>query len=107
MDFRGRIRAFANFDVELDADRNILKRGDPTDVIDTWDPSDDSIYCASCKVEIWRKARAVTFLPTEGTVLVCDFSTGFRLPEMIERRPCIRWLLPFVSSFRPRRTCSR
>jgi mRNA interferase MazF len=89
IDFRGRIRAFANFNVELDQDWNVLKRGDPTDVVDASDASDDSIYCVRCKVEIWRKARAVTFLPAEGAILVCDFSTGFRLPEMIERRPCI------------------
>jgi uncharacterized protein YifN (PemK superfamily) len=27
--------------------------------------------------------------PTTGTLLLCDFSEGFRVPEMVKRRPCV------------------
>ena len=29
---------------------------------------------------------AITFHPNPGTVLICDFSTGFQPPEMVKRR---------------------
>jgi mRNA interferase MazF len=32
---------------------------------------------------------AITFHPRPGTVLICDFSTGFRPPEMVKRRPLV------------------
>lgn len=88
-DFRGEIHAYTRYDVDLDADRNILRRSNPVDIADVSAPSDDAIYCPICDVEIWSKPRAITFSPVEGTILVCDFSIGFRPPEMIERRPCV------------------
>ncbi|WP_408967387.1 type II toxin-antitoxin system PemK/MazF family toxin [Oryzomonas sp.] len=39
----------------------------------------------------------LTFHPQPGTVLICDFSTGFKAPEIIKRRPVV------VISPRPRR----
>ncbi|MGN7437302.1 MAG: type II toxin-antitoxin system PemK/MazF family toxin [Alcanivorax sp.] len=32
---------------------------------------------------------ALTFHPKPGTIVVCDYSTGFREPEMVKRRPAI------------------
>ena len=32
---------------------------------------------------------AITFHPAPGTILFCDFSTGFKEPEMIKRRPVV------------------
>lgn len=32
---------------------------------------------------------AVTFHPPRGLILMCDFTTGFREPEMVKRRPVI------------------
>lgn len=32
---------------------------------------------------------AITFHPPLGAVLICDFGAGFRLPEMVKRRPVI------------------
>jgi mRNA interferase MazF len=32
---------------------------------------------------------AIQFNPTQGTVLVCDFNTGFVEPEMVKRRPVV------------------
>jgi mRNA interferase MazF len=32
---------------------------------------------------------AITFHPKAGTVLICDFNTGFREPEMVKARPVI------------------
>src|SRR6267378_4020448 len=29
------------------------------------------------------------FHPEPGTILICDYSNGFRLPEMVKRRPVI------------------
>ena len=28
----------------------------------------------------------ITFHPSPGTVLICDFTTGFQPPEMVKRR---------------------
>lgn len=39
----------------------------------------------------------LTFHPHPGMVLICDFNTGFKAPEMIKRRPVV------VISPRPRR----
>ncbi|MCB2262482.1 MAG: type II toxin-antitoxin system PemK/MazF family toxin, partial [Candidatus Thiosymbion ectosymbiont of Robbea hypermnestra] len=41
---------------------------------------------------------ALTFHPRPGMVLICDFNTGFKAPEMIKRRPVV------VISPRPRRS---
>jgi mRNA interferase MazF len=32
---------------------------------------------------------AITFHPKPGTVLMCDFNTGFRAPEMVKKRPVV------------------
>lgn len=40
----------------------------------------------------------LTFHPRPGMVLICDFNTGFKAPEMIKRRPVV------VISPRPRRS---
>lgn len=32
---------------------------------------------------------AIQFAPLPGDVLICDFSTGFRPPEMVKRRPAL------------------
>jgi mRNA interferase MazF len=32
---------------------------------------------------------AITFHPEPGAILVCDYSTGFREPEMVKRRLCV------------------
>jgi mRNA interferase MazF len=32
---------------------------------------------------------ALTFHPRPGTVLICDFSTGFMPPEMVKKRPVV------------------
>lgn len=40
----------------------------------------------------------LTFHPHPGMVLICDFNTGFKAPEMIKRRPVV------VVSPRPRRS---
>jgi len=31
----------------------------------------------------------LTFYPTPGLVLMCDFNTGFREPEMVKKRPVV------------------
>jgi uncharacterized protein YifN (PemK superfamily) len=31
----------------------------------------------------------ISFHPKPGTVLICDFATGFRPPEMVKRRPVV------------------
>ncbi len=32
---------------------------------------------------------SITFHPQPGMVLICDFSTGFRAPEIVKRRPVV------------------
>lgn len=41
---------------------------------------------------------SLTFHPRPGMVLICDFNTGFKPPEMVKRRPVV------VISPRPRRS---
>lgn len=41
---------------------------------------------------------SLKFHPQTGTVLICDFTSGFKVPEMIKKRPVV------VVSPRPRRT---
>ena len=31
----------------------------------------------------------ITFHPKRGTVLICDFGTGFKAPEMVKKRPVV------------------
>jgi mRNA interferase MazF len=88
-DFRGRIQAYTCYDVALDPDWNDLGRANPIDLGDPSDPAADAVYCAICDAEVWSRPRAISFSPDEGTVLVCDFSDGFRPPEMTEKRPCV------------------
>jgi uncharacterized protein YifN (PemK superfamily) len=87
-EFRGRVCAFTQYDADLDRDRNVLSRKNPLDS-NISDPSGDAIFCVACNLEIWSRPRGITFFPTEGTVLICDFTGGFRPPEMIEKRPCV------------------
>ena len=46
-----------------------------------------------CSLETDREARRATMSiaehPRTGTILVCDFDTGFREPEMVKRRPVV------------------
>ena len=32
---------------------------------------------------------ALNFHPEPGMVLICDFTTGFRVPEIVKRRPVV------------------
>ena len=32
---------------------------------------------------------AIKFYPRQGTLLMCDFNTGFRVPEMVKVRPVV------------------
>jgi mRNA interferase MazF len=88
-DFHGEIHAYTRYEIALDANRNVRNRGNPVDLFPPSDASEHAIYCVACNIEVWSKARAITFFPTGGTVLICDFSGGFRPPEMIEKRPSI------------------
>ena len=35
------------------------------------------------------EAMAISFHPDPGTILICDFSTGFQPPEMVKIRPVV------------------
>lgn len=88
-DFCGSLNAYVRYRVDLAPDRTVRKRHDSVDLHYASAPSDDAIYCTACNVEVWSKPRAISFSPLEGTVLICDFSVGFRPPEMCEKRPCV------------------
>ena len=32
---------------------------------------------------------AITYHPKPGAILICDYDTGFRVPEMVKRRCCV------------------
>ena len=32
---------------------------------------------------------AITFAPSQGMILICDYTTGFRAPEMVKARPVV------------------
>lgn len=37
----------------------------------------------------WRRSLPLTFHPGPGTIVICDFSSGFRAPEMVKVRPVV------------------
>lgn len=48
------------------------------------------LACANAPV--WKRPRAsmpLQFHPKAGTIVICDFGTGFRVPEMVKRRPSV------------------
>lgn len=40
-------------------------------------------------LRIRNRAMALSYFPRQGEILICDFSTGFRAPEMVKKRPVI------------------
>lgn len=48
-----------------------------------------TVHSRGVSVMIFSRTQGLQFQPELGHVLMCDFETGFRPPEMIKRRPVI------------------
>jgi uncharacterized protein YifN (PemK superfamily) len=64
------------------------RRFDRVDEAVLADLLDSPILCA-CGEQVWGPRQAINFVPAEGMMLQCDFSTGFRPPEIVKMRPVV------------------
>jgi mRNA interferase MazF len=87
--FRGSQQVCFDSTVDLDATGAVLHRTLGPRLYDISEPRDREIQCGVCGATAWRPRRSLSFVPAEATVLLCDFSTGFRPPEMIKMRPVV------------------
>lgn len=87
--FIGLKRIACNYRVTLDANGQESRSEFDSFVGDLLSYRDNNVVCATCG-EIVRAPRTpIPFVPQEGSVLQCDFSVGFRAPEMTKLRPVI------------------
>ena len=87
--FAGSQRACFDSAVDLDANGAVLRRVVRSKLYDVSEPRDAEIQCAICGARLWRPWIPISFVPSEGTMLLCDFSTGFQPPEMVKMRPVV------------------
>jgi mRNA interferase MazF len=77
------------FRVELNSQIATVNRTLVTEKHDLSEWADHGAACKTCKGIAWEPRRPLPFVPGAGTVLLCDFSTGFREPEMVKVRPVV------------------
>jgi mRNA interferase MazF len=99
--FKGSQRACYDVAVDLNATGVAVRRAVGRSLYDVSEPRDADIVCGICGAQVRRAARPIAFVPKLGAMLLCDFSTGFRPPEMVKRRPVV----VMSPSSRKRRTC--
>jgi uncharacterized protein YifN (PemK superfamily) len=99
--FKGSQRGCVDSAITLDANISVTARELGAILYDITEPDDHEIVCATCGALVWPSRRAITFVPGEGMVLLCDFSTGFQPPEMVKVRP----VLVLSPRARNRQTC--
>jgi mRNA interferase MazF len=99
--FKGSQRACYEVAVDLDIDGVAVRTAVGRPLYQVSEPRDSDITCGVCGAEVRRARRPISFVPKLGTMLLCDFSTGFRPPEMVKKRPVV----VMSPSSRKRRTC--
>jgi mRNA interferase MazF len=87
--FTGSQRACFDSSVTLDANGTVVRRVTGPLLYDVSNPRDHAIVCAVCGARAWRPWVPIPFMPADGMMLLCDFSTGFRPPEMVKMRPVV------------------
>jgi uncharacterized protein YifN (PemK superfamily) len=87
--FRGTRLVRSRHDITLTPEWVEIDRGEPREQQDLSELHDSPITCADCGRQVWGVREAITFLPEAGTVLMCDFTTGFRPPEIVKIRPVV------------------
>lgn len=87
--FTGSQRACFGSSVTLDANGTVVRRVTGPLLYDVSNPRDHAIVCAVCGARAWRPWVPIPFMPADGMMLLCDFSTGFRPPEMVKMRPVV------------------
>jgi uncharacterized protein YifN (PemK superfamily) len=87
--FNGSQRACFDVPVALDATGAVLHRGAGSLSYFVSTPRDNEIGCAVCGACVQRPRSPVTFVPAEGMMLLCDFSAGFKPPQMVKVRPVV------------------
>lgn len=87
--FTGSQRACFDSSVDLDAGGAVLRRVIGELAYELSEPRDHVIRCATCGRDVWRPWSSISFVPSGGEMLLCDFSTGFRPPEIVKVRPVV------------------
>jgi|SRR5579875_423709 mRNA interferase MazF len=87
--FKGLQHVCCEHIVELDPQGVTVKRILSATLHDLSDPDNHMIVCAVCGTPCWLPPEPINFVPPAGQVLLCDFSTGFQVPEMIKVRPVV------------------
>lgn len=100
--FKGSQHVCYDVALELDAAGTARAHTVGSLLYDLSEPRDHEIRCGACGATVWRPRRPISFVPSDGMILLCDFSTGFRPPEMVKMRPVV--ILSRHS--RNRQTCS-
>ncbi|MHB8461658.1 MAG: type II toxin-antitoxin system PemK/MazF family toxin [Vulcanimicrobiaceae bacterium] len=87
--FTGVQHVCCEFKTKLDSVVNTIERTLPTVLHDITEVGDHPIVCETCGAESWSGTQSISFVPGAGMMLLCDFSTGFQIPEMVKLRPVI------------------
>lgn len=87
--FKGTLLVCDCHQVTLGHDWAESARGNTQELHQLSDVPDYPVTCAECGAQVWRPRRSISFVPAAGMMLLCDFSTGFRPPEMIKVRVVI------------------
>ena len=87
--FKGLQRACFESPVQLDPTGAVVHRAVGSFLYDVSEPRDADIVCGLCGAGVRRAPRPISFVPRLGMMLLCDFSTGFKPPEMVKRRPVV------------------
>jgi uncharacterized protein YifN (PemK superfamily) len=100
--FKGVQHACHEAAIDLDPAGTVLGCVVGPRLYDVSEPRDHEIACAICGARVWAPRRSIAFIPSAGMIVLCDFSSGFRPPEMVKMRPVV-----IVSAYaRNRQTCS-
>ena len=87
--FKGFQHVCCEYIVDLDSSANPGDREFSETLEDLTDPSLHQVRCATCGDVAWRPLEPISFPPSAGEILMCDFSTGFQKPEMVKVRPAV------------------
>lgn len=87
--FKGLQHVRCEFHADVAADGVGERRTFSVELEDLSSPLHHEIRCATCGSVVWPGWRGISFIPSAGQVLECDFSVGFQVPEIVSIRPVI------------------
>ena len=75
--------------VDVDANGNIIASQLDSVLEVVTHVADREIVCADCGTVVRQANSPIPFTPSAGAVMICDFTRGFRAPEMVKTRPVV------------------